>query len=416
MSLQQNDGTIYEAIRKEQQRQLQTLELIASENFVSGDVLEAMGSVMTNKYAEGYPGKRYYGGCEFVDVAEQTAIDRLKKLFGASYANVQPHSGAQANFAVFFALLQPGDKVMGMNLSHGGHLTHGSPVSVSGKWFEVVSYGVREDTQLIDYDELEALAKKERPKLIIAGTSAYPRKIDFARFREIADGVGAKFMVDMAHIAGLVAAGLHPSPVPYADVVTSTTHKTLRGPRGGIILTNDEDIYKAINKSVFPGIQGGPLMHIIAAKAVAFNEALQPSFKAYAQQVIDNAAALGEALKQEGATLVSGGTDNHIVLLDLRPWDLTGKAAEKLLEEAGITVNKNTIPFDPQSPFVTSGIRMGTAALTTRGMKQDEMERIGKVIADVLKSQGDEEVLKQAKAATKAICEGYPLFQQAVTV
>ncbi|AZU62734.1 serine hydroxymethyltransferase [Neobacillus mesonae] len=416
MSLQQNDGTIYEAIRKEQQRQLQTLELIASENFVSGDVLEAMGSVMTNKYAEGYPGKRYYGGCEFVDVAEQTAIDRLKKLFGASYANVQPHSGAQANFAVFFALLQPGDKVMGMNLSHGGHLTHGSPVSVSGKWFEVVSYGVREDTQLIDYDELEALAKKERPKLIIAGTSAYPRKIDFARFREIADGVGAKFMVDMAHIAGLVAAGLHPSPVPYADVVTSTTHKTLRGPRGGIILTNDEDIYKAINKSVFPGIQGGPLMHIIAAKAVAFNEALQQSFKAYAQQVIDNAAALGEALKQEGATLVSGGTDNHIVLLDLRPWDLTGKAAEKLLEEAGITVNKNTIPFDPQSPFVTSGIRMGTAALTTRGMKQDEMERIGKVIADVLKSQGDEEVLKQAKAATKAICEGYPLFQQAVTV
>ncbi|MED4205849.1 serine hydroxymethyltransferase [Neobacillus mesonae] len=416
MSLQQNDGTIYEAIRKEQQRQLQTLELIASENFVSGDVLEAMGSVMTNKYAEGYPGKRYYGGCEFVDVAEQTAIDRLKKLFGASYANVQPHSGAQANFAVFFALLQPGDKVMGMNLSHGGHLTHGSPVSVSGKWFEVVSYGVREDTQLIDYDELEALAKKERPKLIIAGTSAYPRQIDFARFREIADGVGAKFMVDMAHIAGLVAAGLHPSPVPYADVVTSTTHKTLRGPRGGIILTNDEDIYKAINKSVFPGIQGGPLMHIIAAKAVAFNEALQPSFKAYAQQVIDNAAALGESLKQEGATLVSGGTDNHIVLLDLRPWDLTGKAAEKLLEEAGITVNKNTIPFDPQSPFVTSGIRMGTAALTTRGMKQDEMERIGKVIADVLKSQGDEAVLKQAKAATKAICEGYPLFQQAVTV
>ncbi|WP_286228669.1 serine hydroxymethyltransferase [Neobacillus mesonae] len=416
MSLQQNDGTIYEAIRKEQQRQLQTLELIASENFVSGDVLEAMGSVMTNKYAEGYPGKRYYGGCEFVDVAEQTAIDRLKQLFGASYANVQPHSGAQANFAVFFALLQPGDKVMGMNLSHGGHLTHGSPVSVSGKWFEVVSYGVREDTQLIDYDELEALAKKERPKLIIAGTSAYPRQIDFARFREIADGVGAKFMVDMAHIAGLVAAGLHPSPVPYADVVTSTTHKTLRGPRGGIILTNDEDIYKAINKSVFPGIQGGPLMHIIAAKAVAFNEALQPSFKAYAQQVIDNAAALGESLKQEGATLVSGGTDNHIVLLDLRPWDLTGKAAEKLLEEAGITVNKNTIPFDPQSPFVTSGIRMGTAALTTRGMKQDEMERIGKVIADVLKSQGDEAVLKQAKAATKAICEGYPLFQQAVTV
>ncbi|GHH99223.1 serine hydroxymethyltransferase [Neobacillus kokaensis] len=416
MSLQQNDQTIYEAIRKEQQRQHQTLELIASENFVSDDVLEAMGSVMTNKYAEGYPGKRYYGGCEYVDVAEQTAIDRLKELFGANFANVQPHSGAQANFAVFFALLQPGDKVMGMNLSHGGHLTHGSPVSVSGKWFEVVSYGVREDTQLIDYDELEAIAKKEQPKLIIAGTSAYPRKIDFARFRQIADQVGAKFMVDMAHIAGLVAAGLHPSPVPYADVVTSTTHKTLRGPRGGIILTNDEEIYKAVNKAVFPGIQGGPLMHIIAAKAVAFNEALQPSFKVYAEQVIKNAAALGDALKSEGATLVSGGTDNHIVLLDLRPWDLTGKEAEKLLEEAGITVNKNTIPFDPKSPFVTSGIRMGTAALTTRGMKQDEMAKIGKVIAEVLKSKGDVSVLEQAKETTKAICSAYPLFQQEITV
>ena len=416
MGLQQNDSTIFEAIRKEQNRQLQTLELIASENFVSEDVLEAMGSVMTNKYAEGYPRKRYYGGCEFVDVAEQTAIDRLTKLFGAKYANVQPHSGAQANFAVFFALLQPGDKVMGMNLSHGGHLTHGSPVSVSGKWFEIVSYGVREDTQLIDYDELEAIAKKERPKLIIAGASAYPRQIDFARFREIADQVGAKFMVDMAHIAGLVAAGLHPSPIPYADVVTSTTHKTLRGPRGGIILTNDEDVIKAINKAVFPGIQGGPLMHIIAAKAVAFNEALQPSFKAYAQQVIENASTLGETLKKEGATLVSGGTDNHIVLLDLRPWNLTGKEAEKLLEEAGITVNKNTIPYDPESPFVTSGIRMGTAALTTRGMKQDEMVKIGEVIASVLKSKGDKDVLEKAKETTKAICDSYPLFQQPVLV
>jgi glycine hydroxymethyltransferase len=392
------------------------LELIASENFVSEDVLEAMGSVMTNKYAEGYPRKRYYGGCEFVDVAEQTAIDRLTKLFDAKYANVQPHSGAQANFAVFFALLQPGDKVMGMNLSHGGHLTHGSPVSVSGKWFEIVSYGVREDTQLIDYDELEAIAKKERPKLIIAGASAYPRQIDFARFREIADQVGAKFMVDMAHIAGLVAAGLHPSPIPYADVVTSTTHKTLRGPRGGIILTNDEDVIKAINKAVFPGIQGGPLMHIIAAKAVAFNEALQPSFKAYAQQVIENASTLGETLKKEGATLVSGGTDNHIVLLDLRPWNLTGKEAEKLLEEAGITVNKNTIPYDPESPFVTSGIRMGTAALTTRGMKQDEMVKIGEVIASVLKSKGDKDVLEKAKETTKAICDSYPLCQQPVLV
>ena len=401
--------------KNEQKRQLQTLELIASENFVSEDVLEAMGSVMTNKYAEGYPGKRYYGGCEFVDVAEQAAIERLTKLFGAKYANVQPHSGAQANFAVFFALLQPGDKIMGMNLSQGGHLTHGSPVSVSGKWFEVVSYGVKEDTHLIDYDELEEIAKKEKPKLIIAGASAYPRTIDFARFREIADQVGAKFMVDMAHIAGLVAAGLHPSPIPYADVVTSTTHKTLRGPRGGIVLTNDEEIIKAINKSVFPGIQGGPLMHIIAAKAVAFKEALHPSFKEYAQQVIENAATLGETLLNEGAALVSGGTDNHIVLLDVRPWNLTGKEAEKLLEEAGITVNKNTIPYDPETPFVTSGIRMGTAALTTRGMKQEEMVKIGQVIAAVLKSKGDKDVLEKAKETTKAICDAYPLFQQSVT-
>jgi glycine hydroxymethyltransferase len=417
MSLQQNDVTIFEAIEKESNRQHTTLELIASENFVSEDVLEAMGSVMTNKYAEGYPGKRYYGGCEFVDVAEQVAIDRLTKLFGAKYANVQPHSGAGANLAVFYSLLQPGDKVMGMNLSHGGHLTHGSPVSISGKWFEIVSYGVREDTQLIDYDELEAIAKKEKPKLIIAGASAYSRTIDFARFREIADQVGAKFMVDMAHIAGLVAAGLHPSPIPYADVVTSTTHKTLRGPRGGIILTNDEEIFKAINKAVFPGIQGGPLMHIIAAKAVAFNEALQPSFTEYAKQVIENAKTLGEALIKEGAVLVSGGTDNHIVLLDVRPWELTGKVAEKLLEEAGITVNKNTIPYDPQSPFVTSGIRMGTAALTTRGMKQEEMVKIAKVIAAVLKSNGDKEVLEKAKETTTAICQGFPLFQkQLVTV
>jgi glycine hydroxymethyltransferase len=416
MSLQQHDSTIFQAIQNEKNRQLQTLELIASENFVSQDVLEAMGSVMTNKYAEGYPGKRYYGGCEFVDVAERTAIERLTKLFGAKYANVQPHSGAQANFAVFFALLQPGDKVMGMNLSQGGHLTHGSPVSVSGKWFEVVSYGVKEDTQLIDYDELEAIAKKEKPKLIIAGASAYPRQIDFARFRQIADEVGAKLMVDMAHIAGLVAAGLHPSPIPYADVVTSTTHKTLRGPRGGIILTNSEEMIKAINKSVFPGLQGGPLMHVIAAKAVAFNEALQPSFKEYIQQVIDNAATLGETLKNAGATIVSGGTDNHIVLVDLRPWDLTGKEAEKLLEEAGITVNKNTIPFDPQSPFVTSGIRIGTAALTTRGMKQAEMVKIGEVIAAVLKSKGDQAVLEKAKETTGTICNSFPLFQQLVTV
>ena len=416
MSLRNNDSTIFEAIKNEENRQLQTLELIASENFVSPDVLEAMGSVMTNKYAEGYPGKRYYGGCEFVDVAEKAAIDRLTELFGAKYANVQPHSGAQANLAVFFTLLQPGDKVMGMNLSHGGHLTHGSPVNFSGKWFEIVSYGVREDNQLIDYDELEAIAKKEKPKLIIAGGSAYTRTIDFARFREIADSIGAKFMVDMAHIAGLVAAGLHPSPIPYADVVTSTTHKTLRGPRGGVILTNDEELIKAINKSVFPGIQGGPLMHIIAAKAVAFKEALQPSFKQYAQQVIENAKTLGEALKKEGAALVSDGTDNHIVLLDVRPWDLTGKEAEKLLEEAGITVNKNTIPYDPQSPFVTSGVRMGTAALTTRGMKEQQMVQIAKVIAAVLKSKGDPDVLEQAKETTKGICNEYPIFQQPITV
>ena len=416
MSLQKNDLTIFEAIEQERRRQHETLELIASENFVSPDVLEAMGSVMTNKYAEGYPGKRYYGGCEFVDVAERTAIERLTKLFGAKYANVQPHSGAQANLAVFYALLQPGDKIMGMNLSHGGHLTHGSPVSISGKWFEVVSYGVREDTQLIDYDEVEAMARKEKPKLIIAGASAYPRTIDFARFKEIADQVGAKFMVDMAHIAGLVAAGLHPSPVPYADVVTSTTHKTLRGPRGGIILTNDEDIIKGINKAVFPGIQGGPLMHIIAAKAVAFNEALQPDFKDYAKQVIQNSQTLGEALKREGAVLVSGGTDNHLVLLDVRPWDLTGKEAERLLEEAGITVNKNTIPYDPESPFVTSGVRMGTAALTTRGMKEEQMEQIAHVIAAVLKSKGDPTVLAEAKKTTASICGAYPLFQQSVNV
>ncbi|MCM3540745.1 serine hydroxymethyltransferase [Priestia endophytica] len=416
MSLQNYDHEIFTAIKDERTRQLNTLELIASENFVSNEVMEAMGSVFTNKYAEGYPGKRYYGGCDFVDIAEQKAIERLTSLFEVKFANVQPHSGAQANLAVLYALLQPGDKVMGMNLSHGGHLTHGSPVSISGKWFEVVSYGVREDTHLIDYDELETIAKKEKPKLIIAGTSAYPRTIDFARFKSIADQIGAKLMVDMAHIAGLVAAGFHPSPIPYADVVTSTTHKTLRGPRGGIILTNDEEMIKKINKAVFPGIQGGPLMHIIAAKAVSFKEALQPDFKHYARQIIKNAEMLGETLKKEGATLISDGTDNHIVLLDVRPWNLTGKEAEKSLEKAGITVNKNTIPYDPESPFVTSGIRMGTAALTTRGMKQEEMIKIGETIAAVLRSKGDPLILKQAKETTRKICEGYPLFQQSVTV
>lgn len=412
MSLQERDQEIFAAMEDERQRQHQTLELIASENFVSEEVMQAMGSVLTNKYAEGYPGKRYYGGCEHVDVVERLAIERVSSLFGATYANVQPHSGAQANTAVFFSLLSPGDTIMGMNLSHGGHLTHGSPVSLSGKWFNVVAYGVREDTQRIDYEEVEAVALRERPKLLIAGASAYPRQIDFARFKEIADKVGAKLMVDMAHIAGLVAAGLHPSPVPHADVTTSTTHKTLCGPRGGIILTNDEEIFKGINKAIFPGIQGGPLMHVIAAKAVSFKEALQPSFVTYAQQVVKNAAALAETLKSEGATLVSGGTDNHLVLLDVRPWDLTGKEAEHLLEAAGITVNKNTIPYDTASPFVTSGVRIGTAAITTRGMKEADMETIGRAIAAVLKDKGSEAATARVKSEIRGLCESYPLYQQ----
>lgn len=412
MGLKTNDPELYEAIEKETGRQRNTLELIASENFVSQDVMEAMGQVMTNKYAEGYPGRRYYGGCQYVDVAEDLARERLKELFGAKYVNVQPHSGAQANTAVYFALLKPGDKIMGMNLSHGGHLTHGSPVSISGKWFDVVSYGVDKDTHLIDYDEVEATALKEKPALIIAGASAYPRTIDFVRFKEIADKSGAKLMVDMAHIAGLVAAGIHPSPVPHADVVTSTTHKTLRGPRAGIILTNDEEMSKKVNKAIFPGIQGGPHMHIIAAKAVAFKEALDPSFKEYAEQIVKNAKALGETLKEEGAALVSGGTDNHLLLVDVRPWGLTGKEAERLLDVAGITVNKNTIPFDPEKPFVTSGIRIGTAALTTRGLKEDDMKRVGCTIAEVLKSKGDETVLGKAKETVAELCRTYPLYPE----
>ncbi|MFE1627946.1 serine hydroxymethyltransferase [Brevibacillus reuszeri] len=412
MSLQDRDFEIFSAIENENKRQHRTLELIASENFVSEEVMQAMGSVLTNKYAEGYPGKRYYGGCEHVDVVEQLAIDRICTLFGAKYANVQPHSGAQANTAVFFSLLQPGDTIMGMNLSHGGHLTHGSPVSLSGKWFNVVAYGVREDNHLIDYDEVEATALRERPKLIIAGASAYPRQIDFAKFKEIADKIGAKFMVDMAHIAGLVAAGLHPSPVPYADIVTSTTHKTLRGPRGGIILTNDEEIYKGVNKAIFPGIQGGPLMHVIAAKAVSFKEALQPGFKTYAENVVKNASTLAATLLQEGATLVSGGTDNHLVLLDVRPWGLTGKEAEALLEEAGITVNKNTIPYETASPFVTSGVRIGTAAVTTRGMREQEMQVIGSAIATVLKAKGNAAVSEQVRERIGKLCEAYPLYEK----
>lgn len=412
MSLANGDVEIYSAIESERKRQNEALELIASENFVSEDVMEAMGSVLTNKYAEGYPGKRYYGGCEHVDVVENLAIERLTKLFGSKYANVQAHSGAQANTAVFFHLLQPGDKIMGMNLSHGGHLTHGSPVNISGKWFDIVSYGVTEDTQLIDYDEVEEIALKEKPKMIIAGASAYPRTIDFARFREIADKVGAYFMVDMAHIAGLVAAGLHPSPVPYADVVTSTTHKTLRGPRGGIILTNNEDIIKGVNKAIFPGIQGGPLMHVIAAKAVAFKEALDPSFKEYISQVISNADVLAKTLVEEGASIVSGGTDNHLLLVNVKSWGLTGKEAEYLLEEAGITVNKNTIPYDKEKPFVTSGIRIGTAALTSRGMKEKEMEIIGRNIADILKNNGAPEADERVKASIKKLTEAYPLYQK----
>lgn len=412
MSLANADIEIFQAIEEERKRQDQSLELIASENFVSEDVMEAMGSVLTNKYAEGYPGRRYYGGCEHVDVVENLAIDRLKALFGAEYANVQPHSGAQANTAVFFSLLKPGDKIMGMNLSHGGHLTHGSPVNMSGKWFEVVSYGVREDTHLIDYDEVEKIALQERPKLIIAGASAYPRIINFARFREIADKIGAYFLVDMAHIAGLVAAGLHPSPVPYADVVTSTTHKTLRGPRGGIILTNNEEIAKGVNKAIFPGIQGGPLMHVIAAKAVAFKEALDPSFTTYASQVVSNASQLAESLKKVGAAIVSGGTDNHLVLVDVRPWGLTGKEAEQLLEEAGMTVNKNTIPYDPESPFVTSGIRIGTAALTSRGMKESDMDVIAANMADILKSKGDPAVRGKVQESIRQLCDSHPLYQK----
>ncbi|RST57122.1 serine hydroxymethyltransferase [Siminovitchia terrae] len=414
MSLSNVDVEIFQAIEKERKRQDQSLELIASENFVSEDVMEAMGSVLTNKYAEGYPGRRYYGGCEYVDVVENLAIDRLKELFGAKYANVQPHSGAQANMAVFFSLLNPGDKIMGMNLSHGGHLTHGSPVNMSGKWFEVVSYGVREDTHLIDYDEVEETALRERPHLIIAGASAYPRTIDFPRFKEIADKIGAFFLVDMAHIAGLVAAGLHPSPVPYADVVTSTTHKTLRGPRGGIVLTNSEEIIKGVNKAIFPGIQGGPLMHVIAAKAVAFKEALNPSFVSYASQVVRNASRLAESLKKAGAAIVSGGTDNHLLLVDVRPWGLTGKEAEHLLEEAGMTVNKNTIPYDPESPFVTSGIRIGTAALTARGMKESDMDVIAANIADILENKGNSAVKEKVRKSIRKLCDSYPLYQKSL--
>ena len=407
--LKHNDPEIYDAVMKETNRQRNKIELIASENFVSETVMEANGTTLTNKYAEGYPGKRYYGGCEYVDVVETLAIERAKKVFGAEFANVQAHSGAQANMAVFFALLTPGDTVLSMNLAHGGHLSHGSPVNMSGKYFNIVPYGVSEDTNTIDYDEVRRLAIESKPKLILAGASAYPRIIDFKKFGEIAKEVGAYFMVDMAHIAGLVAAGCHPSPVPYADVVTTTTHKTLRGPRGGLILTNDEEIAKKINKAIFPGIQGGPLMHTIAAKAVCLGEALKPEFKSYQEQVIKNARALAEQLVAEGFKLVSGGTDNHLMLLNLTDTGVTGKEAEKMLDEVGITVNKNAIPFDTQKPFVTSGIRIGTPATTSRGFKEEDMVEIGKLIALTIKDF--ENSKEEVKARVKALCEKYPLYE-----
>ena len=409
--LKQSDPKVFEAIDQELNRQRTKLELIASENIVSKAVLEAQGSVLTNKYAEGYPGKRYYGGCEYVDVVEQLAIDRAKQLFGAEYANVQPHSGAQANMAVFFALLQPGDTVMGMNLTDGGHLTHGSPVNMSGKYFKIVPYGVRKDDERIDYDELERIAKECQPKLIVAGASAYARIIDFERMAKIAHAVGAYLMVDIAHIAGLVAAGLHPSPVPYADVVTTTTHKTLRGPRGGMILCKDAEFGKQFNKAIFPGIQGGPLMHVIAAKAVALGEALQPSFKEYAQQVVKNAKVLADELTADGFRIVTGGTDNHLMLVDLTSKHLTGKEAQNLLDAVNITVNKNTIPFEPLSPFVTSGIRLGSPALTTRGFKEADMKEVADIIALVLDHPEDAAAKEQAKARVAALCKKYPLYE-----
>lgn len=397
-------------INEELNRQRNKIELIASENFVTPAVMEAMGTVLTNKYAEGYPGHRYYGGCEYVDKVETLAIERAKKLFNAKFANVQAHAGANANLAVYFAFLQPGDTIMGMNLSQGGHLSHGSPVNISGKYFKVVPYGVNKETEVIDYDEMEKIAKEHQPKIIVAGASAYPRVIDFARVAEIAHSVGALFMVDMAHIAGLVAAGLHPSPMPFADVVTTTTHKTLRGPRGGLILTNNEEYAKAINKAIFPGVQGGPLMHIIAAKAVAFGEALKPEFKEYQENIVKNAKAFAEALVKEGFRLVSGGTDNHLVLVDVRGQGLTGKVAEHLLDEVGITCNKNTIPFDPASPFVTSGLRLGTPAATTRGFKEEDFREIAAIIGLVLNNPEDAAKHEEAAKRVAALCAKYPMY------
>lgn len=412
-NVKREDAAVYEAIMAEKSRQNSNIELIASENFVTEAVMEAQGSYLTNKYAEGYPGKRYYGGCEHVDVVENIARDRLKEIFGAAYANVQAHSGAQANMAVYFTVLKPGDTVLGMNLSHGGHLTHGSPVNFSGTLYQFVDYGVSEEDERIDYEDVRQKAHEHKPKLIVAGASAYPREIDFAKFREIADEVGAYLMVDMAHIAGLVAAGEHPSPVPHAHFITSTTHKTLRGPRGGLILLNEEfaeEFGRKIDKTIFPGIQGGPLTHVIAAKAVAFGEALKPEFKTHIQQVKKNAKALAESLMAEGVDIVSGGTDNHLLLVNLKSLDITGKVAEHVLDEVGITVNKNTIPFDTESPFVTSGIRIGTPAVTTRGFKEEEMKEVGAIIAKLLKNHEDESVKEEAKERVKALTDKFPLY------
>ncbi|PWA11885.1 serine hydroxymethyltransferase [Pueribacillus theae] len=409
-NLQNADKQVYDALQQELGRQRSKIELIASENFVSEAVMEAQGSVLTNKYAEGYPGRRYYGGCEYVDIVEDLARNRAKEIFGAEHVNVQPHSGAQANMAVYFTVLEPGDTVLGMNLSHGGHLTHGSPVNFSGVQYNFVEYGVDKETEYIDYEDVRQKAKEHQPKLIVAGASAYPRQIDFAKFREIADEVGAYLMVDMAHIAGLVATGHHPNPVPHAHFVTTTTHKTLRGPRGGMILCKEE-FAKQIDKSIFPGIQGGPLMHVIAAKAVAFGEALQEEFKTYSQQIIDNAKRLGESLVGQGIKLVSGGTDNHLLLVNLTNLGITGKAAEEALDEVGITVNKNTVPFDSQSPFVTSGVRIGTAAVTTRGFGLEEMDEIANIISIVLKNIEDKAVLKDAEARVKALTDRFPMYE-----
>ena len=412
-SLALSDPTIAGLIDQEQKRQETHLELIASENFASRAVMEAQGSVLTNKYAEGLPSKRYYGGCEHVDAVEELAIERAKQLFGAAWANVQPHSGAQANFAVFLALLQPGDTIMGLDLSHGGHLTHGSPVNVSGKWFNVVQYGVDKQTQRLDMEAIRALALEKKPKLIVCGYSAYPRIIDFAAFRAIADEVGAYLLADMAHIAGLVAAGVHPSPVPHCDVVTTTTHKTLRGPRGGLILCRDAEFAKKFDKAVFPGSQGGPLEHVIAAKAVAFGEALLPSFKTYSQQVVTNAAALSERLIERGIDVVSGGTDNHVVLLDLRGIGMTGKVADLLVSDVHITANKNTVPFDPESPFVTSGLRLGTAALTTRGFNDAAFREVADVIADRLLNPEDDAIQVRCLERVASLCSRFPLYSTA---